>query len=114
MTTSWEWQEDDESKFMDFEVADDSGRVVRLRVLPAPPDVPGGGSLITFESESDISDLQSHLRTLAMNIAKQVATKAVHGEEEGDDCGFVEEDRGVTFRGVKVMTYSNKVQESKV
>ena len=95
--TNFAWQEDDESKFMDFKVvAKDGGgedfRVVRLRVRPAEADA--GGSIVSFESESDISDLQSDLTEVAMNIA----SAAMKSE-------FIEEDRGVTFRGINVMSY---------
>lgn len=59
-----QWQRDDESEFMDYIVPPDD-RAVRVRVRPSPA---GSGTLITFESESDISDLQSSLRNLATNI----------------------------------------------
>jgi hypothetical protein len=102
MATTFAWQEDAESKFMDFKaVAKDSGgdcRVVRLRVRQAEAEA--GGSLITFESESDISDLQPFLREFAMNTASETMKSADGGIHE-----FVEEDRGVTFRGIKVMSY---------
>lgn len=81
-------------------------RVVRLRVRPAPADFPGGGSLITFESESDISDLQSSLR----NLATKILTKR---EEDEPGC-IVEEDKGIKFRGVNVMTYYRRVLSNHV
>jgi hypothetical protein len=94
MAVALDWQEDGESQFLEFKVvAKDGGggdRAVRLRVRPAE----AGGSIVTFECESDISDLQSDLNELAMNIAKSAA-----GGE------FVAEDRGVTFRGLRVMSY---------
>ena len=101
--TNFAWQEDDESKFMDFKVvAKDGGgddcRVVRLRVRSAEADA--GGSIVSFESESDISDLQSHLTEVAMNIASAAMKSAGGGIDE-----FIEEDRGVTFRGINVMSY---------
>ena len=90
-----DWLEDDESKFMDLSITKNGNdRVVRLRIR----DAAEGGALVTLECESDISDLQSDLHDLAMNIAK-----LAHGTDE-----ILEEDRGVSFRGVNVKSFTCK------
>ncbi len=99
-----DWQEDDDSIFKDYTVVPKDGndagvRVVRIRIRQAEADV--GGSILTFESESDISDLQSNLREVAMNIVKTASGIEISTPVE-------EEDRGVTFRGVRMMSYVPK------
>ena len=87
------WQEDEESEFMDIDFnKNETHRVLRLRKRMAED----GGTIMTFECKNglDISDLKDDLHEFGLCIARSMFSNE----------NIVEEDRGITFRGVNVKT----------